>query len=123
MFFYGPQLNEEVNVEIESGKLLILKLLTVGDAQEDGHRNIFFELNGQQREASVRDKSLKNVVEHRRKADANNPLQIGVPMPGMIVEVAIRVGDEVKKGAKLLSLEAMKMQTTMYARGTARSPK
>ncbi len=115
VFFYGPQPGEEVSIEIESGKLLIIKLLTIGDAQEDGYRNIFFELNGQQREASVRDKSLKQVVEHRRKADPNNPLHIGVPMPGMVVETAVRVADDVKKGAKLLSLEAMKMQTTIYA--------
>jgi pyruvate carboxylase len=115
MFFFGPQQGEETAIEIERGKRLIIKLMTVGEAQPDGHRNVFFELNGQPRETSVRDKSLKTTVEHRRKVDPNNALQVGVPMPGMVVEVAIKAGDEVKKGAKLLSLEAMKMQTTLYA--------
>jgi pyruvate carboxylase len=115
VYFFGLQPGEETEIEIESGKLLIVKLATVGDPQDDGYRNIFFELNGQPRETSVRDKSVKTTVEHRRKADANNPLQVGVPMPGMIVEVAVKPGDQVKKGAKLLSLEAMKMQTMLYA--------
>ena len=115
VFFYGPQAGDETPVEIETGKLLIIKLLTVGDAQPDGYRNVFFELNGQAREASVRDKSLKTTVEHRAKADANNAKHVGAPMPGMIVDVAVKVGDEIAKGAKLLTLEAMKMQTTLYA--------
>jgi pyruvate carboxylase len=55
------------------------------------------------------------VVEHRAKADASNAQHVGAPMPGMIVDVAVKVGDQVAKGAKLLTLEAMKMQTTLYA--------
>jgi len=115
VYFFGLQPGEETEIEIESGKLLIVKMATVGDPQDDGYRNIFFELNGQPRETSVRDTSLKTTVEHRRKADPANPLQVGVPMPGMVVEVAVKVGDDVKKGTKLLSLEAMKMQTMVYA--------
>ena len=114
-FFYGPQLGEEVTIEIEQGKTLIVKLLTVGDPMDDGYRNVFFELNGQQREASVRDKSQKAVAEHRAKADPNNAQHVGAPMPGMVVNVAVKVGEQVAKGAKLLSLEAMKMETTLYA--------
>ncbi len=87
----------------------------MGDPHPDGYRNVFFELNGQPRDASVRDKSQKAVAEHRPKADAANVQQVGAPMPGMVVTVAVRVGDQVAKGAKLLSLEAMKMETTLYA--------
>ena len=36
-------------------------------------------------------------------------------MPGMVVAVAVQAGDSVKKGQKLLSLEAMKMETTINA--------
>jgi len=115
VFFYGPQPGDETSVEIEQGKTLIVKLLTVGDPQPDGHRNVFFELNGQQREAGVRDKSLKTVVEHRAKADPVNLQHVGAPMPGMIVDVAVKIADQVAKGAKLMTLEAMKMQTTLYA--------
>ncbi|MGC3970721.1 MAG: pyruvate carboxylase [Pirellulales bacterium] len=120
VFFYGPQLGEEVTVEIEQGKTLIVKLLTVGDPQADGYRNVFFELNGQQREASVRDKSQKAVADHRPKADANNSSHVGAPMPGMVVNVAVKVGDQIAKGTKLLSLEAMKMETTLYAERDAK---
>ena len=115
IFFYGPQPGEETTFELEQGKTLILKLMTVGDPQADGYRNVFFELNGQPREASVRDKSQKAAVEHRAKADPNNALQVGAPMPGMVVNVAVKIGETVAKGAKLLSLEAMKMETTLYA--------
>jgi pyruvate carboxylase len=120
VFFYGPQLGEEVTVEIEQGKTLIVKLLTVGDPLADGYRNVFFELNGQQREASVRDKSQKAVADHRPKADAANPNHVGAPMPGMVVNVAVKVGEQIAKGTKLLSLEAMKMETTLYAERDAK---
>lgn len=120
VFFYGPQLGEEVTVEIEQGKTLIVKLLTVGDPLADGYRNVFFELNGQQREASVRDKSQKAAVDHRPKADAANSNHVGAPMPGMVVNVAVKVGEQIAKGTKLLSLEAMKMETTLYAERDAK---
>jgi pyruvate carboxylase len=120
VFFYGPQLGEEVTVEIEQGKTLIVKLLTVGDPLADGYRNVFFELNGQQREASVRDKAQKAVADHRPKADAANPNHVGAPMPGMVVNVAVKVGEQIAKGTKLLSLEAMKMETTLYAERDAK---
>jgi len=115
VFFNGMSPGEEMSMEIEPGKTLIVKFLTMGDAQPDGRRLVFFELNGQPREVLVHDRSLAPEVRARPKAEANNPKQVAAPMPGLVVGVAVSVGDEVAAGQKLLSLEAMKMETTLYA--------
>jgi pyruvate carboxylase len=115
VFFYGQQGGEEIAIDIEPGKRLIVKFITVGEAHEDGRRTVFFELNGQPRDVTLVDKSLEPEVAASQKADAGNPTHIGASMPGMVVTVAVRPGDSVKKGQKLLSLEAMKMETNVYA--------
>ncbi|MEX0714095.1 MAG: pyruvate carboxylase [Pirellulales bacterium] len=114
-FFYGPVPNEELSVDIEPGKTLIIKLLTVGEPHPDGRRTVFFELNGQPRDVTVRDVSLDAEVESRPKADPNNAAHVAAPMPGMVVHVGVQAGDTVAQGAKLLTMEAMKMETTLYA--------
>jgi pyruvate carboxylase len=81
----------------------------------DGTRTVFFELNGQPRSVSVADKSLEAKVQRRPKAVIGDAREVGAPMPGLIVTVAVKPGDTVAKGQKLLSLEAMKMETTVYA--------
>ena len=115
VFFYGLDSGQEVAVDIEPGKTLIVKFLTVGDPHPDGRRTVFFELNGQPRSVNVRDLSLEPEEKHRVKADASDPLQVGAPMPGLVVTVSVKQGDVVPVGQKLLSLEAMKMETTLYA--------
>lgn len=115
IFFYGPDPAVENLVEIEPGKTLIVKLLAVGEPHSDGKRTVFFELNGQPREVEVADRSLASTVRETPKADPNDPNQIGSPLPGLVVGVAVSVGDAVRKGQKLLSIEAMKMETTLYA--------
>jgi len=115
IFFYGPDPAAENPVEIEPGKTLIVKLLAVGEPHADGKRTVFFELNGQPREVEVVDRSLASAVRETPKADPNDPNQIGAPLPGLVVGVAVSPGDAVRKGQKLLSIEAMKMETTLYA--------
>jgi pyruvate carboxylase len=115
VFFFGPEPGEEIKVEIEEGKTLIVKLLAVGDSHADGKRTVFFELNGQPREIEVLDRSLASAVRETPKADLADPNQIGAPLPGLVVGVAVSPGDPVRKGQKLLSIEAMKMETTIYA--------
>jgi pyruvate carboxylase len=94
---------------------LIVKFLTVGDPHPDGRRTVFFELNGQPRSINVRDASLEPEEKLRVKADRDDPKQVGAPMPGLVVTVSVKLGDKVPAGQKLLSLEAMKMETTLYA--------
>jgi pyruvate carboxylase len=115
MFFFGPEKEAENLVEIEPGKTLIVKLLAVGEPHSDGRRTVFFELNGQPREVEVADRSLASAVIEAPKADPADPSQIGSPLPGLVVGVGVSVGDPVRKGQKLLSIEAMKMETTIYA--------
>ena len=115
MFFFGPDPGQEHPIEIEPGKTLIVKLLAVGEPHADGKRTVFFELNGQPREVEVVDRSLASAVRETPKADPNDPNQIAAPLPGLVVGVAVNTGDAVRKGQKLLSIEAMKMETTLYA--------
>ena len=119
-FFYGMEAGEEVSVDIEPGKTLIIKFLTVGDAHADGRRQVFFELNGQPRDVTVVDRTVAKEEGGRVKAEPGNPLHVAAPMPGAVVAVAVSAGEEVAAGQKLLTLEAMKMETTLYAERAGR---
>ncbi len=114
-FFFGPEIGEEVSVDLEPGKRLIIKFLAIGEARPDGTRTVFFELNGQPREVEVVDNSLEAGPSTRVKADPNDPTHIAASMPGMVIGVAVKSGERVVKGQKLLALEAMKMETTINA--------
>jgi pyruvate carboxylase len=120
VFFYGMEPGEEVSVDIEQGKTLIIKFLTVGDPHPDGNRLVFFELNGQPREVLVQDRSLGAQTKARPKAETGNPLHVAAPMPGLVVNVTAAPGEKVAAGQKLCTLEAMKMETTLYAERVGR---
>ena len=114
-YFYGLKPGDEISVEIEPGKTLFIRLINVGAADKDARRTLTYELNGITREAQVADRSVKAVAKSRAKADPADPLQIGAPIPGIITSVNVSVGNKVAKGARLFTMEAMKMQTTIYA--------
>ncbi len=120
VFFFGMEPGQEISVDLEPGKTLIIKFLTVGDPHLDGRRIVFFELNGQPREVLVVDQSLAEQLRTHPKADPNNPLQVSAPMPGLVVRVNVAAEEQVAAGQKLLTLEAMKMETTVYAERAAR---
>lgn len=115
VFFYGLEPAEEVAVEIEKGKTLILKYMGVADPHPDGTRHVFFELNGIPRSVAVIDRSLESDIVKAEKEEAGNPDHLGAAMPGMVVSLAVQEGDSVNEGQKLLVIEAMKMQTTLVA--------
>ncbi len=114
-FFYGVEQGEECAIDIEPGKTLIVKFLTVSEPHEDGTRTVFFELNGQPRTVRVRDRSLEAKSEPNPKADPNHPGHVGAPIPGVVTSIAAELNQPVRKGDKLLMMEAMKMQSTVYA--------
>ncbi len=114
-FFYGLRFGEEINVEIEKGKILIIKLMTIGPLTPEGTRRVYYELNGQPREVTIRDLSAKTTVNTRRKADPDEEGQIGATMPGHVLKILVEPGNKVKKGEHLLVTEAMKMETTVQA--------
>jgi len=115
VFFYGMQPGQEIAVDIEPGKTLIIKFLAVGEPDQEARRTIFFELNGQPREVKVVDRSLASAIVAHPKAEADNPYHVPAPFPGRVVSVSVSAGDSVERGQRLLSLEAMKMETTIYA--------
>ncbi|MGK0188988.1 MAG: pyruvate carboxylase [Verrucomicrobiales bacterium] len=114
-FFFGLLEQEEITVDIEPGKTLFIRLFNVSDADEEGQRRAIFELNGYPRHVTVTDKSVATETVERVKADPGNSMQIGAPMPGLIASLAVEAGQKVKEGDPLLTLEAMKMFTTVTA--------
>ncbi len=114
-FFYGLKPTEEVTIDIESGKTIIVKFLTIGEAHPDGTRTLFFELNGQPREVTVRDRALRVVERTHPKVNPEDPGHVGAPTAGLVSSIAVQANHAVERGAKLLTLEAMKMQSNIYA--------
>ena len=115
-FYYGMERGEDISVELEPGKALVIKFLTVGEPHPDGTRTVFFELNGQPREVTIRDRKLD--VKEQAEAEGRSrtmPGQIGAPIPGVVSTVAVQLDQPVKKGDRLLVMEAMKMQSTVYS--------
>jgi len=115
VFFYGMRLGEEISVEIERGKALVILLQTIGEVDEDGQVKVFFELNGQQRVIRVPGRGASVKTQARVKADDGNTAHVAAPMPGSISTVAVKAGQEVKAGDVLLTIEAMKMETALHA--------
>ncbi|PSL50832.1 pyruvate carboxylase [Salsuginibacillus halophilus] len=114
-FFYGLRLGEEIEVEIEQGKTLIVKLVSISKPQENGNRIVYFELNGQPREVMIKDQNAVVDSSVRPKADESNEKHIGASMPGTVVQTITSAGVQVEKGDHLMITEAMKMETTVQA--------
>jgi pyruvate carboxylase len=115
VFFYGMQPGQEINIDLERGKTLIVRYVTTSDPHEDGTRTVFFELNGQPRPVRVPDRSQVPKRAPQRKVEPGNPKHLGAPMPGTIGAVAVRPGQQLARGDVVLTLEAMKMETTVRA--------
>ena len=114
-FFYGMEPGQEITVEIERGKTLVVRLLTLGEADEEGQVKVFFELNGQQRIIKVPNRKLAAKVVSRRKADEGNDAHVAAPMPGLVVTIAVKPGQAIKAGDVIATLEAMKMEMALHA--------
>ena len=116
VFFYGLEPGQETSIDIEPGKTLIIKLNAIGRVHPDGTRHIYFELNGNARSVVVRDNSIVTEQVARVKADKGNAKQVGAPMPGKVLKLNVKSGDEVKAGDILMVTEAMKMETNIKAK-------
>ena len=109
-FFYGMQVGEELSVDLERGKTLVIRLVAVSAPHDDGTRTVFFELNGQPRSVTITENGKVASRPRTRKADAGEEKHVGAPMPGRVVTVVATVGHSVKRGDTLVTLEAMKME-------------
>lgn len=114
-FLYGLRVGEEVTVDIEPGKTIIVKLVAIGGLTPEGQRMVYFEMNGQPREVVVRDESAAKTAVSREMADPADPLDVGASMPGRVLSILHDVGDRVEAGDAVLVLEAMKMETAVTA--------
>jgi pyruvate carboxylase len=115
VFFYGMRPGQEVSIDLERGKMLIVRYVTQGEPLEDGTRTVFFELNGQPRSVRVIDRSQKPKRAPQRKVDAGNLRHVGAPMPGSVASIAVSVGQRVARGDVVATLEAMKMEAAVRA--------
>jgi len=114
-FFYGMEPGEEITANIERGKTLVIRFLALGDVDPRGERSVFFELNGQPRTIKMADRNATPSGPVRAKADTDNPGHVGAPMPSVVVAVAVEPKQRVSTGDPLVTLEAMKMETTVRA--------
>ncbi len=116
VFFNGMALGETNKINIEDGKTLVIKYLGLGDLNEDGTRNVQFELNGMRREVAVPDKNAVSQVRPVTLADPEDKSQIGASIPGMVSKVNVKKGDHVEENQVVAVIEAMKMETSVVAR-------
>ncbi|HEU4419253.1 MAG TPA: pyruvate carboxylase [Planctomycetota bacterium] len=114
-YFYGLEKGQEVWIEIEPGKTLVVSLEAKGEPDAEGDVTVYFKLNGQNRQVTVPDRSLVKDAEARRRADPAAAGEVGAPMPGRVIVLHCREGQNVPAGEPLLTLEAMKMETIVRA--------
>ncbi|HNR21465.1 MAG TPA: pyruvate carboxylase [Steroidobacteraceae bacterium] len=114
-FFYGMEPGQEISIDIERGKTLIVNYVAVSETHDDGTRTVFFELNGEPRAIRVADRSQVARRPPQRKAESGNTRHVGAPMPGSVATVAVTVGQKIARGDVVVTLEAMKMETAVRA--------
>lgn len=118
-FFYGMEPGEEIIVELDRGKTLLIELVSVGEANEDGFAKVFFKVNGQTRNIEIKDKSVKVEKVVHQKIDKTDKKQIGAPLQGSLSSILVKEGQKVEKNEPLFVIEAMKMETTITANSAA----
>lgn len=116
VYFYGLREGEETVLNMSEGKDLIIKYTGKGPISDEGVRTLLFEINGQMREINVVDKNQEVLADRKLKADKNNPGHLGSTIPGTVAKVLVKEGDEVTVNMPLMTVEAMKMETTVVSR-------
>ena len=115
VFFYGMEPGDEITIQLDPGKALVIRFMAVGEADDGGFREVFFELNGQPRVVRVEDRSVAATAPKNEAADLGDPSHVPAPMPGMVSTLAVTEGMKVQAGDVLITLEAMKMETAVTA--------
>ncbi|MEM7124185.1 MAG: pyruvate carboxylase [Pseudomonadota bacterium] len=115
IFLYGMTPGQEIAVDIEHGKTLVIRFQTIGETDDDGNVRVFFDLNGQPRIVRVANRAVADKVVRHKKAEDGNRDHVPAPMPGMVASVAVKAGQQVASGDLLLTIEAMKMETAIHA--------
>ncbi len=116
VFFNGMAQGETTTMTIDEGKTLIIRYIGLGEANEDGTRQVVFELNGVRREITIKDESAKATGKAVIMANPDNLLETGASIQGMVSKLLVRQGDAVHTNDVLAIVEAMKMETSVVAR-------
>lgn len=90
-----------------NGKDFVVKVTSV-----DGNVTNL-EVNG--KSASAAAPAAAPVAAPKAAAPAGAGVTVNSPLPGVILEVSVKEGDVVKKGQKVMLLEAMKMENVIEA--------
>lgn len=118
VYFYGLRKGEETYLNIGEGKQLLIKYLEEGEPDENGVRTLTFQVNGMLRTVKIQDKDLEIKADRKLKADKTNPQHLGSSIPGTVGKVLVKEGDAVTENMPLLTVEAMKMETTVVSKIT-----
>jgi pyruvate carboxylase len=114
-FFYGMEIGEEITIEIDRGKMLLVTLDSLGKPNTEGMVTVYFKVNGQARTVKVKDESIKVETIKNVKAEKSDAKQLGAPLQGLLSTILVKVGEDVVKNQPLFIIEAMKMETTISA--------
>lgn len=112
-FFFGMKSNEEILIEIQHGKTIMVRYLHTSEVDENGFKTVYFKLNGQNRFIEVKD--LKATIKKISNPKATSPNHVGTPLQGLLSKVFVKEGQIVKKNTPLFTIEAMKMESTITA--------
>lgn len=118
VYFYGLRKGEETYLNIGEGKQLLIKYIEEGEPDENGVRTLTFQVNGMLRTVKIQDKNLEIKADRKLKADKTNPQHLGSSIPGTVGKVLVKEGDAVTENMPLLTVEAMKMETTVVSKIT-----
>ena len=116
VFFNGLKIGELTEMDIEPGKTLTIKLVSIGERDADNNRQVTFELNGFNREVVVQDKTEGAAQSTVTLANPDDPMEIGASIPGMVSKIVVAEGDKVKANTTLAIIEAMKMETAIVSK-------
>jgi len=114
-FFYGMEIGEEITVDLDKGKTVLITLDSIGKANAEGMITIYFKVNGQGRTVEIKDESIKVNTVQNVKVDKNDATEIGAPLQGLLSTILVKNGEKVTKNQPLFIIEAMKMETTITA--------
>lgn len=118
IFFHGLSLGETCEVEVKAGKILVIKLVDIGQVDKEGYRTLAFEVNGNRREIRIFDKNSgkEDKIVFTQMADKSDPTEIGASIPGTVLKVLVKEGETVEENQSLMIIEAMKMETNIIAK-------
>ena len=118
IFFHGLSEDETCEVKVREGRELVIRLSNAHEPDNEGFRDVIFEVNGNRSAVKIKDKAAaENTVAGSQTvfADEDDPMEIGANIPGNIIKVLVNEGDIVEEKQPIAVIEAMKMETNILA--------